>query len=484
MLIATGLTLVLASGALLPVAAFAVPVLADAVIPELTGAPQVARADPPAREAAQSQDAGVLSWAGELLSDVGRAYGDWLANRQPMDQVDDGGVDEPDRLAIPEVVLAAYRNAARHAPDVVPGCEVDWAVLAGIGRVESRHGLFHGDDTVIDTRGDIGRLIVGPPLDGDGVATIPDSDEGRWDRDDRWDRAVGPMQFIPSSWRHYGQDGNGDGVRDPHNVFDATLAAVDHLCSSEPGDLTTASALLDRALFAYNHSRAYVAEVRRWIDIYRAADAEDLSPATVASSDPARRNPFTGELTAVAFDGDIASVTAGSGIATSPATSAGGTRAEGASEADAAAGPTDRADARRRPAAADRKADKKPGAADQPKPKPKPKKLKKPKTKPERKPAARPPTSKPSPKPGSPSKAPPSEAPASEPPAVDAPASATPTPPAPSPSPAQAPPPPPPEPVAPPPAPSPTPTPEPVAPPPDPSPTPTPTPTPQETASP
>ncbi|OEV19807.1 hypothetical protein AN219_27625, partial [Streptomyces nanshensis] len=62
------------------------------------------------------------------------------------------------------------------------------------------------------------RPILGPVLDGDGFARITDTDGGAWDGDTRFDRAVGPMQFIPGTWRSWGADGNGDGRKDPHNI--------------------------------------------------------------------------------------------------------------------------------------------------------------------------------------------------------------------------------------------------------------------------
>ncbi len=71
-----------------------------------------------------------------------------------------------------------------------------------------------------------------------GNAAIPDTDGGALDHDATWDLAVGPTQFIPSSLRTYGADGNGDGRADPDNVFDAGLATARYLCSSG-GDLPT-----------------------------------------------------------------------------------------------------------------------------------------------------------------------------------------------------------------------------------------------------
>ncbi|MBW3603594.1 MAG: lytic murein transglycosylase [Actinobacteria bacterium] len=298
------LTLALVGSTVLPIAALTGPLLpARLAAPDPGSALAVDHrsSDADRREAAE----GPVDWALQMLEDAGTGYSQLLDDRAPAATAG-GPVDQPSLLAIPEVVLAAYRNAARHASTVVAGCSLDWPVLAGIGRVESRHGLFLGDDSVIDAQGNLAEPIVGPALDGNGFASISDSDHGRWDGDDRWDRAVGLMQFIPSSWRRYGQDGNGDGVRDPQNVFDATLAAVDHLCSTHPGDLRD-DARLGRALFSYNRSKPYVTDVRRWIDIYRSADPADLSPATTAfnSGSERRRNPFSGQLSMVAFDGMV-----------------------------------------------------------------------------------------------------------------------------------------------------------------------------------
>ena len=119
----------------------------------------------------------------------------------------------------------------------------------------------------MDRAGDTLVPILGPALDGSpGVAAIPDTDDGRWDRDRTWDRAVGPMQFIPSSWRVHGQDGNGDGDRDPNNVLDATLGSAGYLCTGER-DLTVTK---DRraAVFSYNHSWDYVDLVLAWAEAY------------------------------------------------------------------------------------------------------------------------------------------------------------------------------------------------------------------------
>ncbi|GAP56692.1 hypothetical protein AHiyo6_32570, partial [Arthrobacter sp. Hiyo6] len=83
--------------------------------------------------------------------------------------------------------------------------------------------------------------ITGPSLNGVGFAAIPDTDEGVLDGDPEWDHAVGPMQFIPATWREVGRDGNGDGVADPLNIDDAALSAASYLCAGGR-DLATAQA--------------------------------------------------------------------------------------------------------------------------------------------------------------------------------------------------------------------------------------------------
>ncbi len=165
--------------------------------------------------------------------------------------------------SIPGIVLQAYREAARRTGETQPGCNLTWPLLASIGRIESGHA--RGGDVGPDGR--TRSPIVGPRLDGTAsFARIGDSDKGVWDGDTAFDRAVGPMQFLPGSWRLYGRDGNGDGVRDPHNVFDAAMAAGAHLCAFGH-DLSVESDLL-KAVFGYNRSWQYVSTVLSWARAY------------------------------------------------------------------------------------------------------------------------------------------------------------------------------------------------------------------------
>ncbi len=164
---------------------------------------------------------------------------------------------------IPATVLRAYRAAETSVARTDPGCRLPWELLAAIGKVES--GQARGG--AVDENGTTLGRITGPALDGRGFALIRDTDGGAHDGDTVYDRAVGPMQFLPSTWARWGTDGNGDGRADPNNIFDAALAAGHYLCAGDrdlgrPADL-------DRAVLSYNHSRSYLSLVRYWLAFYR-----------------------------------------------------------------------------------------------------------------------------------------------------------------------------------------------------------------------
>ncbi|SDL85989.1 Membrane-bound lytic murein transglycosylase B [Corynebacterium mycetoides] len=160
--------------------------------------------------------------------------------------------------------VRAYGNAALVAQEAWPQCNLAWNTLAGIGWVETRHGTYTGrtfDTGRLDEAGFAQPPIIGPALDGSGqFAEIRDTDGGALDGDATFDRAVGPMQFLPGSWRIYGRDANGDGVADPQQIDDAALASANLLCADNR-DLSTPEGWRD-AIFSYNNSNDYVVKVR------------------------------------------------------------------------------------------------------------------------------------------------------------------------------------------------------------------------------
>ncbi|WP_330457175.1 lytic transglycosylase domain-containing protein [Streptomyces sp. NBC_00820] len=163
---------------------------------------------------------------------------------------------------IPATVLAAYQKAETDLRAAKPGCNLPWQLLAAIGKVESgqaRGGRVDADGTTL------GR-ILGPQLDGNGFALIPDTDHGAYDGNSAYDQAVGPMQFIPSTWAWAGRDGNGDGKKDPNNVYDAALAAGHYLCRN--GWDLSSDADLHSAILSYNNSQDYLRLVLNWMEYY------------------------------------------------------------------------------------------------------------------------------------------------------------------------------------------------------------------------
>ncbi len=162
------------------------------------------------------------------------------------------------------VALNAAWRAAATMTTVDPGCHLAWPDITGVGRVESRNGLY-GDDS-LSADGEEAHPIIGIRLDGtNGTQVVHDTDHGTLDHDTSFDRAVGPMQVLPSSWRIYGRDGNGDGSIDPQNIYDAMLTAGVMLCRY--GSLAT-DAGLRTAFFHYNPSQSYIDEVLTYTHAY------------------------------------------------------------------------------------------------------------------------------------------------------------------------------------------------------------------------
>ncbi|WP_223164037.1 lytic murein transglycosylase [Nocardioides mesophilus] len=189
---------------------------------------------------------------------------------------------------LPQAAMRAYQDAAATMARTDPSCQLPWTLLAGIGRVESDHGRYGG--SVLSTDGISRPAIIGVALNGAGpVAAIRDTDGGRWDGDKVWDRAVGPMQFIPSTWTGAGRDGDGDGKADPNDLDDAALAAAGYLCSGS-GSLLDPAAMA-AAILRYNPSDYYVALVMAFERGYRTGVFIIPSPTPPAAEQgPAARH--------------------------------------------------------------------------------------------------------------------------------------------------------------------------------------------------
>jgi len=169
------------------------------------------------------------------------------------------GVPAATAGGIPAVVFAAYQRAAARLSTEQPNCHLPAPLLAAIGKVESGHARGGR----VDASGTALLPILGPTLDGGfGLARIADTDGGRYDGDTTWDRAVGPMQFIPGTWVRGARAG-----ADPQNVGDAAVAAGRYLCADNR-DLATDDGLRAGVL-SYNRSDAYLRIVLTWLAVYR-----------------------------------------------------------------------------------------------------------------------------------------------------------------------------------------------------------------------
>lgn len=185
-------------------------------------------------------------------------------------------VNMPGALGIPSMALAAYRNAEHMMATSFPACGIGWNLLAGIGRIES----MHANGGATDARGTAILPIYGPALDG----TLPGNEVivqrsagGRV----TYARAMGPMQFLPGTWARYASDGDGDGLADPQNLYDSTLAAAQYLCSGGL-NLRDQSQVL-AAILRYNNSMPYARNVLGWAAAYATGVVPvDLPPLTGA----------------------------------------------------------------------------------------------------------------------------------------------------------------------------------------------------------
>ncbi|HEU4811299.1 MAG TPA: lytic transglycosylase domain-containing protein [Nocardioides sp.] len=229
---------------------------------------------------------------------------------------------------IPSAALAAYQRAETVINAADKSCQLPWQLVAAIGRVESDHGRTNGN--TLDSEGVARPGIYGIALDGTHkTSLIRDTDAGSYDSDAKFDRAVGPMQFIPSTWSVVGVDADGDAQRNPQDIDDAALASAVYLCAGDD-DLSTTPG--QRAsVYRYNHSQSYVDLVLSIMNAYMDGDftavpnettsAGYFVPDTSAPVGPGRNQHQGGHHNGGGTGG-------GGGGGTSGGTTSGGTTAE------------------------------------------------------------------------------------------------------------------------------------------------------------
>ena len=224
--------------------------------------PHVTAVAPQPVAAMTGNGADAVGAAGSTSAGSASAGQSAAASSSPLDRVDHAWAARvAAATGIPDRAVLAYSSADLTIEAEQPACGLGWNTLAAISTVESANGTYGG--AILLANGYTSKPIIGATLDGgefDGqkVAAIPDTDHGKLDGAARWDHAVGPLQFLPSTWAKWGADGNGDGVASPNQIDDAALAAARYLCAS--GTMTTATGWR-AAVFRYNHSNAYVNEV-------------------------------------------------------------------------------------------------------------------------------------------------------------------------------------------------------------------------------
>ncbi len=181
---------------------------------------------------------------------------------------------------IPTAALTAYQRAETVINAADTSCNLSWQLVAAIGRVESDHGRYGGN--TLTEEGVATPGIYGIALNGkNDTAVIRDTDAGQFDNDAVFDRAIGPMQFIPSTWSVVGVDADGDGARNPQDIDDAALATAVYLCSGKD-DLSTLTGQRS-SVYRYNHSESYVDLVLSIMDAYLAGDYMSMPNGTAAA---------------------------------------------------------------------------------------------------------------------------------------------------------------------------------------------------------
>jgi hypothetical protein len=188
-----------------------------------------------------------------------------LSGGRPADALAGWAQQVGTRVGIPVVAVEAYGYAELVLSRTAPACHLSWTTIAAIGFVESAHGS--ANNSVLNADGTVRPPIYGLPLDGKGGRQlIRDTDHGVIDGDTTYDRAVGPLQFIPSTWLANAIDADNNGVTDPNDLDDASLTAASYLCKNGR-DLSRADSWYD-AILSYNAVAPYAAKVYQTANEY------------------------------------------------------------------------------------------------------------------------------------------------------------------------------------------------------------------------
>jgi membrane-bound lytic murein transglycosylase B len=177
---------------------------------------------------------------------------------RPADALSGWATQVGTKVGIPVVAVQAYGYAELVVARTMPTCHLSWTTIAAIAKVESSHGSANG--AVLGADGSVQPPIYGLPLDGKGGRQlIRDTDQGTIDGDTTYDRAVGPLQFIPSTWQSYKVDADNNGVADPNDIDDASLTAATYLCHGGR-DMSKAESWWD-SILSYNAVQPYAQKV-------------------------------------------------------------------------------------------------------------------------------------------------------------------------------------------------------------------------------
>jgi hypothetical protein len=179
------------------------------------------------------------------------------AGARPADVLAAWATQVGGKVDVPWVAMQAYGYAEWVLSQTRPGCNLRWTTLAAIGKIESNHGRHNA---TLGNDGESSPKILGPVLNGtNNTLRIDDTDDGVLDGDLTYDRAVGAMQFIPSTWRQHEIDADNDGLKDINDIDDAALAAGNYLCQGGR-DMDRATDWWN-AILSYNNVRPYAQAV-------------------------------------------------------------------------------------------------------------------------------------------------------------------------------------------------------------------------------